>query len=217
MGETGPRACRAKSGAEGATAPETLRQKDRRGEGTLESRRAGSGAPHRRGNPSGLSPPANLSGSGTEGLPPRRAPRRICEASVSRPERPMTETPLQSTPLHALHRRARRAGWCRSPATTCRCNTRPASSPSICTPAPPAGLFDVSHMGQAAPRRGRRRRSAGAAGARRHPGLKPGRMRYTLLHQRRRRHPRRPHGHQPRRPPVPGRQRRLQGRTTSRI
>ena len=41
MGETGQRAEEsAVSGAEGATAPETLRQKDRQGEGTLESRRA---------------------------------------------------------------------------------------------------------------------------------------------------------------------------------
>ena len=37
MGETGL----ASPGAEGATAPETLRQKDRQGEGTLESGRAG--------------------------------------------------------------------------------------------------------------------------------------------------------------------------------
>jgi hypothetical protein len=41
MGETGQRAEEsAVPGAEGATAPETLRQKDRQGEGTLESRRA---------------------------------------------------------------------------------------------------------------------------------------------------------------------------------
>jgi len=63
MGETG-----ILPGAEGATAPETLRQKDRRGKGTLESRRATAGdarltdevtRPHGR--------PANLSGTGTEG------------------------------------------------------------------------------------------------------------------------------------------------------
>jgi len=40
MGETGQRAMSARPGAEGATAPETLRQKDRQGEGTLESGRA---------------------------------------------------------------------------------------------------------------------------------------------------------------------------------
>ena len=46
-------------------------------------------------------------------------------------------------------------------------------------------------------------------------GLAEGRQRYALLHRRERRHPRRPDGRQPRRPPVPGGQRRAQGATTS--
>ena len=89
--------------------------------------------------------------------------------------------PLQRTPLHALHRALAAHGWCRSPAMRCRCSTRPASSPSICTPAPQAGLFDVSHMGQI------RLRGADAAPALEAlvPGdiaaWRRGRMRYTLL------------------------------------
>src|SRR5690348_1826468 len=68
MGETGHR-----PGAEGATAPETLRRKDRRGKGTLESRRARSRLTDEvnRPFPQGILP-ANLSGSGTEGASGRR-------------------------------------------------------------------------------------------------------------------------------------------------
>ena len=88
--------------------------------------------------------------------------------------------------------------WCRSPATPCRCSTRPASSPSTCRRAQHAGLFDVSHMGQAFLRRRRpRRRSRAAlesAGPGRHPRPE---ARPAALHaaaQRGRRHPRRPDG-----------------------
>ena len=58
-----------------------------------------------------------------------------------------------------------------------------------------AGLFDVSHMGQV-----RLDAATGAAAALEAlvpgdiAGLAPGRMRYTLLHQRPRRHPRRSDG-----------------------
>jgi glycine cleavage system aminomethyltransferase T len=38
--------------------------------------------------------------------------------------------------------------WCPSPATTCPCSMPAASSPSIRHTREPAGLFDVSHMGQ---------------------------------------------------------------------
>ena len=81
-----------------------------------------------------------------------------------------------------------------------------------------AGLFDVSHMGQIAVRaelgRDRRRRGGARDGWCRSTslGLAPGRQRYALFTDDERRHPRRPDGRQPRRPPAPRRQRRLQGR-----
>ena len=61
-----------------------------------------------------------------------------------------------------------------------------------------AALFDVSHMGQMLPQRRRRRAGARDAGAgrRRRPGAGPAALR--LLHQRERRHPRRPDDHAPR-------------------
>ena len=74
-----------------------------------------------------------------------------------------------------------------------------------------AALFDVSHMGQlrlVGADAAARARDAGA-GRRRRPGA--GQAALRALHQRRRRHPRRPDGHAARRPSVPGRQRRLQG------
>ena len=101
-------------------------------------------------------------------------------------------TALRRTPLHALHRElgARMvpfAGY------ECRCSIRPASSRSTCHCRTGAALFDVSHMGQArsgatAPRPRSR------PGAGRHARAADGRTRYTLLHQRGRRHPRRPDG-----------------------
>ena len=87
--------------------------------------------------------------------------------------------------------------WCRSPATTCRSSIPPASSPSICIRAKSAGLFDVSHMGQALlSRAGHARRAALEALV---PGRRPqSRARAPALHavaQRDWRHPRRPDGH----------------------
>jgi aminomethyltransferase len=73
---------------------------------------------------------------------------------------------------------------CPSPATRCRCNTRPASWPSTPRHATAAGLFDVSHMGQvrltAKPGQNAAKRDR-SAGARRHHGLQPGQQRYTQL------------------------------------
>ena len=75
-----------------------------------------------------------------------------------------------------------------------------------------AALFDVSHMGQL------RLVGADAAAALETlvpvdiVGLAVGKQRYALFTERRRRHPRRPDGDAPRRPPLPRRQRRLQGR-----
>ncbi len=72
-------------------------------------------------------------------------------------------------------------GWCRSPATRCRCSTRPASSPSICTPAPRPGCSMSriwARCGSPAPTRRRRSKRWCRATSRRSA---PRRMRYTLL------------------------------------
>ena len=74
---------------------------------------------------------------------------------------------------------------------------------------------------RAAPAVGRARRRGARRWRRLVPmdvlGLAPGRQRYALFTDDARRHPRRPDGREPRRPPAPGGQRRLQGGRTSRI
>ena len=55
---------------------------------------------------------------------------------------------LRKTPLHSLHTRSARA-WCRSRATTCPCSIRDGIIKEHLHTRSQAGLFDVSHMGQA--------------------------------------------------------------------
>ena len=133
----------------------------------------------------------NLSGSTTEGASADAS--RVRALSEVPDARRRCRTPLRRTPLYALHVRSA-PRWCRSPAMRCRCSTRPASSPSICTPAPQAGLFDVSHMGQL---RADRRRPGGGArnpGAGRHRGARPDADALHAAAQRSGRHPRRSDG-----------------------
>ena len=123
---------------------------------------------------------------------------------------PMSAAALLKTPLHELHlelgaqdgalRRLRDAG------------PVPGRHPGGAPPLPRVGgaVRRLAH-GPAAARRRRRGRGAGDAGAGRLVGLAPGSS-ATRCSPTRRRHPRRPDGHAPRRPSVPGRQRRLQGR-----
>ena len=83
-----------------------------------------------------------------------------------------------------------------------------------------AGLFDVSHMGQIAlrPKSGKVEDAARAL-ERLVPqdisAVAPNRQRYAQFTNDDRRHPRRPDGREFRRSPVPGGQRRLQGRGRS--
>ena len=137
-----------KEEAEGATAPETLRQKDRDGDELLESGAAQAALTEGviRAVPLGEAR-GNLSGLMTEGCGFRPGGRiapcnLFCRAA-------MTETvPLLKTPLHALHlelgaKMVPFAGYdmpVQYPAGVLRehLHTRAA-----------AGLFDVSHMGQA--------------------------------------------------------------------
>ena len=71
--------------------------------------------------------------------------------------------------------------WCRSPATRCRCSIRPASWPSICTPAPRPGCSTSriwASCGSPAPIRPRALEALVPGDIR---ALGPMRMRYTLL------------------------------------
>src|SRR5947207_4312601 len=167
-------------GAEGATAPETLRQKDRGRKGALESsgrnrlRRLTEGVSPGRGSPAAE---VNLSGSTTEGAKFGRL--GVCSVGGARVTLAETAAPLKRTPLYALHRElgARMvpfAGY-----------DMPVQYPSgilaehLHTRSQ-AGLFDVSHMGQA------RLAGSGCVAALESlvPGdleaLAPMRMRYTL-------------------------------------
>src|SRR5947207_9879399 len=168
-------------GAEGATAPETLRQKDRGRKGALESsgrnrlRRLTEGVSPGRGSPAAE---VNLSGSTTEGARfGRSGVRSVGGVRVTLAE---TAAPLKRTPLYALHRElgARMvpfAGY-----------EMPVQYPTgilaehLHTRSQ-AGLFDVSHMGQI------RLSGGGCVGALETlvPGdlqaLAPQRLRYTLF------------------------------------
>ena len=75
-----------------------------------------------------------------------------------------------------------------------------------------AGLFDVSHMGQAVIAGADRVAALEALVPGDVAALRPGRMRYTMFTDDRGRHPRRPDGDGGRRPPDGGAERRLQGR-----
>ena len=59
----------------------------------------------------------------------------------------VSEDAVRKTPLHALHVELGRAGGLAG--TTYRCNIRPACWPKHLDTRKAAGLFDVSHMGQA--------------------------------------------------------------------
>ena len=117
------------------------------------------------------------------------------------------------------------AAWCRSPATRCRCSIRTGILNEHIWTRENAGLFDVSHMGQAILDRARPRDDRARRSRRWCPadivGLE---ARPAALHpaaQRRRRHPRRPDGDALRRPgrgrrADAGRQRLAQGRRLTR-
>ena len=80
----------------------------------------------------------------------------------------------------------------------CRCSIRPASSPSTTGPATNAGLFDVSHMGQAflvGPDHRDSGRAHGKAGAGRHRGPRASAASATRSSRTRRRHHRRSDDH----------------------
>ncbi len=115
------------SGAEGATAPETLRQKDRAKDDSLESGAAASlRRSHRRGNPA-----RNQFGAPGKSL--RSIDRWGALPASRRRDRNLVLGPRMTDsyrPAHARRRSTRCISssaprWCRSPATTCRCSTRP--------------------------------------------------------------------------------------------
>jgi aminomethyltransferase len=178
-GETG--AC---AGAEGETAPETLRQKDRGEKETLESGAAPDGASPTDGrNPQGSKGRAGKSlrspdRGGADGGTPRLSP--YAGESVMTDEPKLESAPLARLPLDALHRRL---GARMAPFAGYDMPLQYASgivSETLHT-RQKAGLFDVSHMGQAI--------LAGAGAARALEtlvpgdiaGLAPGRTRYTQL------------------------------------
>ena len=115
--------------------------------------------------------------------------------------------------------RARRPAWCRSPATTCRCSIADGIIAEHNHVRTQAGLFDVSHMGQAF-LVGADHETVARALEALVPAdivnLAPGRQRYTQFTDDERRHPRRPDGDALGRPgrgrrADAGRQRREQG------
>ena len=61
---------------------------------------------------------------------------------------PASDQLLKRTPLYALHV-ARAPRWCHSPATRCPCSIRSGILKEHLHTREKAGLFDVSHMGQA--------------------------------------------------------------------
>ena len=175
-------------GAEGATAPETLRQKDCGRQGALES----GGRTQSRPPTEGVSrePVASHKGPAGRGESLRVQDR----GGISRTRlRPLTE--VRPCPLTGCPPNRRRCGAPRF--TICIARAAPAWSPFAGYEMPvqypagiiaehlhtraKAGLFDVSHMGQIA------LRGDGAAQALETlvpgdlQGLAPGRMRYTLL------------------------------------
>ena len=127
-----------------------------------------------------------------------------------------TETPLKTTPLHALARRQRRQdGAVRRLRHAGAIRHRRAQG----TPAYPRLCRAVRRLAYGPDRAAGEIRQgrgcgagAGAAGAAGHPWRCAGPAALRPVHQRRRRHPRRPDGGEFRQPSVPGGQRRLQGR-----
>ena len=175
------------------------------------------GPPHRRSKGRPPTRPPNLSGSRTEGgrtrwhhaigRPHARRIRQtppecgcvsgVAHACPTKSQAPCsTSSPRSPTstgllvPLDALHRRLGAKHGPLRRLSSCLSSTDPACSPSTTTPAPHASLFDVSHMGQLSLQGPR---GCGGPGARRVPSdipgaQAPGRQRYTLLTERRRRH-----------------------------
>jgi hypothetical protein len=91
-----------------------------------------------------------------------------------------------------------RPAWCRLPATTCRCNTPPASLPSICIRASRPGCSTSPTWARRSPdgpRSRKRRASHRAAGPGRYSGAGTGADPLQPVDQRRRRHHRRPDDH----------------------
>ena len=163
----------------------------------------------------------NLSGlkdrGGANG-PQGRADARPLEGPDGRASHPAppAEAPLKPRCTRGMWRSAR--AWCRSPATTCRCSTRPASSPSTTGRASRPACSTCrtwarrSSVGADHADRCARARGAGS-GRHRQPRARP-----AALHpapRRERRHPRRPDGDAPADPAedgvCAGRQRRHQG------
>ena len=184
-------------GAEGATAPETLRQKDCGRKGALESSgRASTARPLTegvsRGGSHGERPGKSLRVHDRGGI--SRAQSASALSEVPRVARILLGGAVARTPLYELHIALRRPDGRRSPAMRCRCSTRRASSPSICTPAPRPGCSTSriwARCGCAAPTRRRRSKRwcpATSAGA----GAEADALHAAA--QRGRRHPRRSDG-----------------------
>ena len=213
-----------RAGAEGATAPETLRQKDRRRKGALESGGpvVADPAAHRRSKPRPIPDQGGGLGESLRVHDRGGTDRTRCRArSLCRRRARLSSTdtvPLRRTPLYDLHRRARRAAWCRFAGYDMPVQYPAGIIAEHLHTRAQAGLFDVSHMGQVRLRGADGRRGAGGAGARRHRGAGAGADALHAAAQRRRRHPRRSDGDDRReRATVPGRQRRRARRRTSRI
>ncbi len=129
----------------------------------------------------------NLSGHETEGAPPRVRSR---QAFARRAVALLLVTGGPCRNPRSCSRRFTRCmsnsarGWRRSPATTCRSNTRPAFSPNICIPAPAPGC-STSRIWVRRGSTGPTTRRPRAALERLCPadilGLAPGRQRYTQL------------------------------------
>ena len=166
--------------AEGATAPESLRQKDRAVKDTLESgcRRRCRATSHRRGKPARSAGRRKLSGPGDRGgIGTIRPLVRDRDRYV--PELAMSESETDPSPRR-LAPRPRRAHGARSPAMRCRSNMR-ASSPSICGrgPAPACSTSAIwASSSSPAPTREKGLESLLPADL---TILKDGRLRYSLL------------------------------------
>ena len=204
-GETGS------SGAEGATAPETLRQKDRdNGDIWREAPRRA----RRRDNDLRQTDRWGARGPATAGLEVRPM---LCSSTASSAAHP----PLRRTPLYDLHL-AHGAKMVPFAGYEMPVQYAPGVLKEHLHTRAAAGLFDVSHMGQIVlrPRSGLgggRGRRARAAGPRRHPRARRRTPALRRADQRARRHPRRPDGGQSRRPSVAGGQCRHARTPTRRI
>jgi aminomethyltransferase len=159
--------------AEGATAPETLRQKDRASLQTLESSRdSGSPKEQGRGDTPGISQALGTAGANRPVMP--GASSSLPESSVSQPE-DLKKTPLYDAHVAAGARMVPFAGY------SMPVQYRDGVMKEHLWTREHAGLFDVSHMGQA------RLRGVSPLSAFEEVtpgdfiGLKPGKQRYSVL------------------------------------